>query len=83
MFIFLALVAMLFSKGESSDQFSRGQHKIHFCEIILILDPWFRRYWYLKISYLELWSPFCSAERYPFVQFLVEDIKSNISVKSF
>ena len=62
MFIFLALVAIF--------NFSRGQHKIHFCEIILILDLWFRRYWYLKISYLELWSPFCGAE--PFVQFYKE-----------
>ena len=38
MFQFLALVAMLFSKAEPSDQFySRGQHEDQFCEIILIL----------------------------------------------
>ena len=69
MFIFLALVAMLFSKGDTLINFSRVQLKIHFCEIILILDPWLRGYWYLKISYLELWSPFCSAERNPLCNF--------------
>ena len=37
-FLFLVLVAMLFSQAEPSDQFSRGQHGDHFCDIILILD---------------------------------------------
>ena len=71
----LALVAMF--------NFSRGQHKIHFCEIILILDLWFRRKWYLNIILSRALESllFCGAE--PFVQFLVEDIKSNNSVKLF
>ena len=43
-FLFLALVAMLFSQAEPSGQLSRGQHENHFCEIILILDQWFRRF---------------------------------------
>ena len=36
--LFLALVAMLFSQAEPSDQFRRGQHDDHFCEIILIVN---------------------------------------------
>ena len=43
-FLFLALVAMFFSLAKSSDQFGRGQHEDHFCEIILILDQWFKRF---------------------------------------
>ena len=35
-----------------------------FCEIILNLAQWFRRRFQLKISYLELWRPFNSVERY-------------------
>ena len=36
-FLFLALVAM-YSQAEPPDQFGRGQHEDHYCEIILILD---------------------------------------------
>ena len=44
----LALVAMLFSQAEPSNQIGRGQHEDHFCESILILDQWLRRF-HLKI----------------------------------
>ena len=39
---------MLVSQAEPSDLFGRGQHEDNFCEIILILDQWFRRF-HLKI----------------------------------
>ena len=41
--------------------FSRSHHEEQFCEIILILDKWFRRKC-KDISYLELWRSFCLAE---------------------
>ena len=44
-FLFLTMVANL----NLPISFSRGQHEDHFCEIILILDQWFRRKWRLKI----------------------------------
>ena len=40
----------------------RRHHEEQSCEIILNLDQWFKML--LKgISYLELWQPYCSAER--------------------
>ena len=55
---------MFLRKAEPSDQFSRGQHEDHFCEIILILGQWFRRKMALTyISYPELCRPFCLAEQ--------------------
>ena len=54
-FLFLALVAMLISKAEPSDYFfGRGQHEDHFCEIILILDQWFREISFEDVSNLKL-----------------------------
>ena len=35
-FLFLALVAMLFSQAEFSDHFGRGQHEDYISEIIII-----------------------------------------------
>ena len=43
--------------------FGRGYYEVQFCEIILNLDQWFRRWPLEDISYLELWPPFCSANR--------------------
>ena len=43
----------------------RRHHEEQSCEIILNLDQWFGRKYFLKvflISYQELWQPFCSAE---------------------
>ena len=50
-----------FSSGshvvQPSVNFGRGQHEKHICEIILILDQWFRKRFHLNIFYLELWHP--------------------------
>ena len=43
-------------------KFGRGNQEEQFCEIILNLDQWFRRY-HLKKSFLELWQPHCLVER--------------------
>ena len=51
----------MFSGGEPLVNFGRGHYKEQFCEIILNFDQWF--ICRLKISYLELWRPICSAER--------------------
>ena len=50
-FLYLALVAILFSQAEPSGQFGSGQHEDHFCEIILILDQCLRRF-HLKIFFI-------------------------------
>ena len=42
-FLFLALVAMLFSEADLIN-FGRGQHVEHFCEILLLLDQWLSRF---------------------------------------
>ena len=42
-FLFLALVAMLFSQAEPSNQFEQGAtYEDHLCETNLIFDQWFR-----------------------------------------
>ena len=41
----------------------RRHHEVQPCEIILNLDQWFREMPFKDIFYLELWQPFCSAER--------------------
>ena len=62
---FLALVAMLFSQAEPSDQFRRWQNEDHFYEIILILDRriMVQEISFEDISYLELWQNRISAEQ--------------------
>ena len=46
------------------EQFGRSHHDEYGCQIILILDQWFRRKcWFEKISYLELWQAICPAEQ--------------------
>ena len=37
-------------------------HEEQFFEIILNLGQWFRRKYRLKVSYLDIWQPFCLAE---------------------
>ena len=57
---FIALVAMLFSQAEPSDQ----QHEDHFCEINYYdFGPVVQEISFEDILYLELWRPFCSAEQ--------------------
>ena len=53
-------MALFFGEADNLCNFGRGHHGEPFCVIILNLDQWFRR---CDISYLELWWPFCSAER--------------------
>ena len=43
-FLFLTLLVMLFSQTEPCDIFKRREHEGPFCEVILILDQWFRRF---------------------------------------
>ena len=43
MFLFLAVVAILFSGAESYVLFGRDHYEENFCEVILKLDQWFRR----------------------------------------
>ena len=50
-----------------------------FCQIILILDQWFRRRCHLKYFYWELWRPLCSLELNYAI--LVEGIMGNLHVK--
>ena len=52
----------LFGGAKHLCNFGRRHHEEQFCEIFN-LDQWFRRQCHLKISYLELWWPFCSADR--------------------
>ena len=42
-FLFRALVAILFSGAEALEQFGSGYHEEQFCESILNLGQWFRR----------------------------------------
>ena len=48
-YLFLALVAILFSQADGQSNFGRDHHEEHFCENILNLDQWFRRRCLLKI----------------------------------
>ena len=41
----------------------RGYYGEHSREIVLNTGKWFRRRYFIDISYLELWQPFCSAEQ--------------------
>ena len=72
---------MLFDQVEPSDHLNRGQHKEYFCEIILILDQWFRKF-HLKIFlFLRLPTPFSVEQNLCAIS--VEGIMRNISVKFF
>ena len=64
-FLSLALVAMVFSQAEPSDQFRRWQNEDHFGEIILILDPQImvQEISFEDISYQELWQTPISVEQ--------------------
>ena len=48
-FLFLALVAILFSRANHFSNLGKGVLEEHFCEIILQLGPWPRRRCCLKI----------------------------------
>ena len=81
-FLFLALVATLFSQAELLINFSRGQHEEHFSKIILNLDQWFRR-WSFKIFLIySSGGPFVQGGR-TISAISVKGIMRNNSVKSF
>ena len=55
---------VLFRGAKPLCNFCRRHHWEQIRESILNLDQWFRRKWHLNVfSYLELWQPFCLAER--------------------
>ena len=72
-FLFLALVAILFSRVEWFVNFGRGHYEEHFCEIILNLDQW--------LDVLQLWWPVWQSRT--ICAILVVGIRRNNSVKSF
>ena len=61
--------------------FGRGNHEVHFCEIILSLDQWFRC---LSKDFLSgALAALLFGVMEPFVLFHVEGIKGNNPVKYF
>ena len=76
-------MALLFSAAEPFCYFGEGHYDKQFCEIHLEFGPVVQEKMPFKdISYLELWRPFCSAER-DICAMLVKGIKRNNSVKLF
>ena len=67
--IFIAMLAVLFSRAEPVGQFCQLSYKKHLCEIILNFDQWFREICRLKIFLSKAFVviSFSGAER--FVQF--------------
>ena len=53
-FLFLALVDILFSEAEWFVQFGRGHYVEHFCEIILNFGQWLRRCCLKEFLFLAL-----------------------------
>ena len=78
-FLFLALVAILFSEANDFSNFGRGSPKKHFCGIILKSVHWSRIKDFL---FLALTAIFCSVDR-KILASLVEGHPRNISVKLF
>ena len=74
-FLFLALVAILFSRAEPFSNFGKGVLEEHFCEIILKSGPWPRRRCCLKIFFFWALDAILAV--------LVEGHLRNIPVKLF
>ena len=73
-FLFLVLMAVLFSGADPLRQFGRGSSKKHFCEILLkwAYWPWSRccsTVFFFFLFFFLLWWSFCSAEQNHFSNF--------------